>query len=336
MEMALNLARRAVPWITALVGGAAVAFLIAHAPTTLDDLSGWVFKREKFQIPWHIIEADDVQRGATIPADTHVVIHLPDMHDRIAREVLFGKRGKRARYWGYCFPENYDASIRENRKTFPGKLFISEAERKVRNDKEWRLAHRNYTVFDPPTQQELDADTQRLIPSGKIRHEIEFFDPFILCYMQTDTPLPIGTDEDDDKLNSKLEQDYGTDPNSPDTDGDAIMDGVEAFNGTDPLRRDTDGDGLIDGLEDKNWNGRIDLGETNPRERDSDHDELCDGLCVYVLANRAETLLGEDENLNGQVDAHEFDPTKRSTRGDGVLDFQAYMQCRLGNKEMCP
>jgi len=318
--------------VTGLVAG-----MYTFAPQVLEDLPlpAWVLNRDRYKIPWQVLTEEDIAKGTTIQPNTHVIIHVPEISEPIAREVLFGKRGKRIRYWGYCYPENYDPEIQKKRATFPGKLFISEAERKARSEKEFRLLRRNYSIFDPPTEEDLRKDAEKPT-SGKVRHEVEFFKAFSLCYIMTDNPLPVGTDEDKDGLNNKLEADYGTSTEDGDTDADGISDGVEVFNGTDALRRDTDGDGLIDGLEDEDWNGNVDTGETDPRLRDSDRDELCDGLCIFKLPDTGERLLiGEDENLNGQFDEGESDPLKQSTRNDGVTDFTAFFRCRSGEEEFC-
>jgi len=154
------------------------------------------------------------------------------------------------------------------------------------------------------------------------------------CYVMSEEPLPVGTDNDGDGANIAVETDYGSDPNNPDTDGDGIRDGLEIFYLlTMPTKRDTDGDGLIDGIEDADRNGRIDeKTETNPREWDSDRDGLCDGLC---LVNKGMELRGEDKNLNGVVDEKETDPRKKDTDGDGILDEQEYFNCRLQKKKDC-
>ena len=97
-----------------------------------------------------------------------------------------------------------------------------------------------------------------------------------------------GEDRDNDGVRDANE----TDPLNPDTDGDGITDGTEVTSdypgnvdanpgrpGTqsDPLNADTDGDGLSDGAEDRNFNGRLDAGETDPTDRDTDDGSVDDG-----------------------------------------------------------
>lgn len=281
---------------------------------------------------WEFIEPEQIEQGATIPANTHAVIHLPFNFRRIARDVLLGNSGERVRYWGYCFPENYPPETQAARSGLPGKLFLSEAERDEREKRE-REKRIRFSIHRLPTKEDLQQ--QRRTPT-LIRHELEIFTPGLLCYVMTQEPLSIGLDADNDLINTKIEKNIGTDPDSPDTDRDGIWDGVEYFTHTNPLIRDTDNDGLIDGLEDKNWNGLVDPGETDPRNKDTDRDKLCDGLCRVRLGSGQEALLGEDLNLNGVVDDGETDPLKEDTNGDGITDFAAYIQCQLANATGCP
>ncbi|WNG54633.1 VWA domain-containing protein [Archangium gephyra] len=121
-----------------------------------------------------------------------------------------------------------------------------------------------------------------------------------------------------------------TDPGRWDTDGDGVRDGVEVGRTTtvntsaecqarfiasaDPSRAsrmnptvaDSDGDGLKDGLEDRNYNGKLEAGETDPVNPDTDGDGLKDGV--------------EDANQNTVVDFGETDPRKRDTDADGLSD----------------
>jgi len=64
---------------------------------------------------------------------------------------------------------------------------------------------------------------------GPYRHQVEVFFGGQNCYIMSDTPLPIGTDRDDDLLNAQLEKQYGTDPSNPDTDSDTINDNIDPF-----------------------------------------------------------------------------------------------------------
>lgn len=284
------------------------------------------------KIPWHTIESTQVEQGTTIPANSHVVFHLPENFERIGREVLFGQKGEATRYWGYCFPENYDPTIRtKSAGGLPGKLFLSEREREVRSVTSQQRKIR-LSLFQPPSKR---AQAEGIRTPVAIRHQVEVFIPNLLCYIMTETPLPLGLDTDNDRLNVEREKEVGTNPEIPDTDEDGIWDGMEVVGGTNPLIRDSDGDGLIDGLEDKNWNGDLDPGETDPTEKDSDRDGLCDGLCRIRLANSQEILLGEDVNLNGTYDEKESNPLKEDSIVEGTLDYQAYFNCQLGMKEFC-
>lgn len=320
-------------WLTAILGAANVALIgyaliLAH-PSTVE---ARLVPHRQPPTQWEFIEPEQIEQGATIPASTHVVIHLPFNFRRIARDVLLGNAGERIRYWGYCLPDNYSLDVQVARTGLPGKLFLSEAERTYREERE-KEKKKPFSIYRLPTKEDLQQ--QRRTPM-LIRHELEMFTPGLLCYVMTQEPLSIGLDADNDLLNTKVEKNIGTDPDSPDTDRDGIWDGVEYFTHTNPLIRDTDNDGLIDGLEDKNWNGLTESGETDPRNKDTDRDKLCDGLCRVRLGGGQEVLLGEDLNLNGVVDDGETDPLKEDTDGDGITDFAAYIQCQIGSLTTCP
>lgn len=276
--------------------------------------------------PWVVLDEQDIESGATVPTHTNVVLHLPFSFTQIGREILLGQKGKHVRYWGYCFPQNYEPGIVSTRDGFPGQMFLSEKERAVRADLAKAKAPQ-FSAIHLPTKEQVQKLSARQV--GTIRHQIELFKPGMLCYMMSEASLAIGLDPDGDGLNSKLEAQIGTDPANPDTDGDGISDGTEYLTGTSPLLRDTDGDGIIDGIEDKNWNGHIDAGESDPRTRDTDRDGLCDGFCRIRLANGQEIFAGEDRNLNGQVDEGETDPLKWDSFGDGYSDYQRFIQCLL-------
>jgi hypothetical protein len=296
---------------------------------------------------WATVEPDEVEEGATVPADTNVVFHLPLDMPPTARETLLGNRGKDVRYWGYCFPDGYDYNDPPQDVGFPGKMFLSEAERAVR-DKQALENRPRYSIYQPPTRQDLQRDQQAGSEHGDVRQQIDVFTGGQNCYIQTSSPLPIGTDRDDDGLNSQLEKQYGTDPSNPDTDGDGSTDGVEVFNlHTDPLNPDTDGDGVPDGIE-VHGHSQIQPGDTDPLNPDSDHDGLCDGFCRIDRTRRfctadynmrcidtANRWAGEDKNLNGIVDSGETDPTKWSTLDDGISDSERYYKCLLGGGTNC-
>jgi hypothetical protein len=318
-------------------------FLQTEAPDIFDgsQLSALVLQTPQKQPLWKVLEVDDVASGATVPAGTNVIFHLPPEIKTITRDVLFGLKNDDIRYWGYCFPDQYDPNNPPQTVGFPGKMFLSYAER------QYRATHNRpvYSIYSPP-QKNINMQS---ISSDLIHHQIDVFHGGMTCYVMTSQPLAIGTDMDNDGLNIEVEKHLGTDPNNPDTDGDGILDGIEATTGTDPLRRDTDGDGIIDGVEDANQNGRVDPGETDPRKWDTDGDGLCDGYCRVFKTQRLCNDLnrnscidlpygqwrGEDKNLNGIVDGNETDPRKWSTAGDGISDQQHYYNCLLQNKNNC-
>jgi hypothetical protein len=315
-----------------VVSGVLTALLLASSVSNGFDESGaWIVRKKTQEVPWAMISQEDVERGSTVPPDTSVLFYLPEGFERITRQVLFGHTGDTARYWGYCLPKNYDPEIVAKRTGLPGVMFLSEAERDVREEDERR--HKpEYSIFKLPSREDLASEGMK--QKGKIRHQMEIFTPDLFCYIMTDTALSIGLDQDQDLLNTKRELDARTDPNKFDTDGDGIGDGVEVIYHTDPLRRDSDGDNLIDGLEDKNHNGKMDIGESNPRKLDTDNDGLCDGSCRLKIGSQ-KIYYGEDNNLNGELDEHETSPVLRDTNGDGVTDFQAFFNCLGGVEEFC-
>jgi hypothetical protein len=312
----------------ALVG---MALLIGGYAGSRFELTGLIIRQPK-QLAWKVIEEADVESGALIPADTNVVFHLPQTFNKLHREVLLGHKGKQVRYWGYCFPANYDPETVERRSGLPGQVFLSEKEREAQEVFTKRQEAR-FTLRRLPTKRELELPDRKL---GGIRHMFDFFTPGMLCYIQTESELAIGLDVDADKLNDRLEHEIGTDPRRPDSDADGLIDGVEFLNGTSPTLRDTDSDGLLDGIEDKNWDGDIDRGETDPRVWDSDRDRLCDGWCRVRLKGRNEAFLGEDRNLNGELDSGETSPLLVDSDKDGIRDEQEFLNCLSANRPNCP
>jgi hypothetical protein len=296
-----------------------------------DLMQAWVVRRTA-EPTWKILDEEQVMSGATIPADTHVLFHIPLSVERIDREVLLGGKGKDVRYWGYCLPENAPPEIVARRTGFPGLIFLSEREREVRAAANYK-AVKSFSLTNLPTKEELEASTKRTV--GVIRHQIDVFTGGQLCYVMTEEPLAIGIDPDQDRVNTKVERAYGSDPEKPDTDGDGILDGIELKTDTDMLHRDTDGDGILDGIEDANWNGEPDAGETDPRVKDSDRDGLCDGLCRMRLSNGQVLYNGEDKNLNGTVDEGETNPLKVDSDGDGTHDLEEYLVCLTQGKRVC-
>lgn len=326
----LHTLHRALRFATATLALASIA--VAAAVVHEDGgVSAYVLRGERKPVPWRVFDQNEVQAGVSIPQDTHVVFHLPETFTEITLNILFGQTSSSTRFWGYCLPPNYDASVQTSRSNLPGQLFLSEAERSVRNYTKTPSEPR-FSLFSLPSKEDLrEGSTLR----GRIRHELEMFKPGMLCYVQTEAPLPLGIDSDGDSLNTRLEKDLGTRPDTPDSDGDGILDGIEYRSGTNPIQRDSDVDGLIDGIEDKNWNGRIDVGETDPRNKDSDRDELCDGLCLVKLSNNQKVYIGEDKNLDGATSDKETDPLKWDTDGNGSSDFQEYINCEMKGKKGC-
>ncbi len=116
---------------------------------------------------------------------------------------------------------------------------------------------------------------------------------------------PIDGDTDDDGLRDGLEPSFASDTDGdglvngddPDSDGDGIFDGTESgvtapqpgtdpgqgffvpdpdpATTTDPLDADTDGGGVADGGEDRDFNGRLDAGETDPTSGHGGDDLVC-------------------------------------------------------------
>lgn len=325
---------RLLRWSTMGLGISSLALIVFAFGTTSsegDRFSGRLLpshlQREQ---QWVTISVEQVREGRSIPAHTNVIIHIPEEIIRITRRTLLGRLGDRVRYWGYCFPQNYDEAQALRKQGFPGILFLSELEREERD----KISVSNRTEKFSVTRDLNDTDLNRVREvRGTIRHQKEIFLGGESCYLMTEEPLPIGTDNDGDGANSAIEKDAGSDPNNPDSDGDGISDGLEIFRLlTLPTKRDTDGDGLIDGIEDANRNGRVEDSETNPREWDSDRDGLCDGLC---LVNKGTELRGEDKNLNGLIDKNETDPRKKDTDKDGILDEQEYFNCLLRRGKDC-
>ena len=315
----------------ATVALAALTAAVVVLPSLLGGgLTGAILTQSRTPVPWVFLDETQIAGGTTVPASSHVVFHLPDAFERITLDTLFGHRSKDVRFWGYCLPSNYEEEIQDVRTNMPGQIFLSRLERDVREAAQQKPAPR-VSLFSLPSISDLRAGRTA---KGQIRHEIDVFLPTMMCYVMTETPLPIGIDPDDDTLNTQLERDIGTKANNPDSDADGIQDGVEFRTGTNPTQRDTDLDGLIDGIEDKDWDGRIDKGETDPRTKDGDRDGLCDGLCMQKINGRR-IYAGEDKNLNGKIDSGETDPLLWDTDGDGSNDFVQFLNCEINNTGDC-
>ncbi len=313
------------------IGGLSMAIVTAGHFLVGKDVSA-ILLRKPVITPWFVITEQEIFSGATIPADTNVVFHLPLEFGTIDRQILLGQQGKNIRYWGYCFPENYDPKLTSGRTGFPGKMFLSEKERAARNMQS-AAAEPQFSLQNLPTKSQLERLQNPV--NGTIRHQIEVFKAGMLCYIMTEREMAIGLDEDGDTINNKLEAEKGTDVSNPDTDGDGLSDGIEMLHGTDPTLRDTDADGIIDGIEDRDWNGRIGPDETDPRNKDTDRDDLCDGMCRIRLSNGQQLYAGEDKNLNGVLDDKETDPLKVDSEGDGYGDYQRFLRCLLDGGSDC-
>lgn len=320
-------------WLTIGLGASSFALIMyAFTVPTGESLEGRLLPSHlRKEQEWVTISADQARQGVTLPSHSNVIIHIPEEVTRITRRTLFGRKGDQIKYWGYCFPEDYDQAQALRRRGFPGVLFLSEKEQEERDTFQLKNRKEAFSVTEDLDEDELNRT--RAV-RGTIRHQMEIFTGGQSCYIMTEEPLPIGTDNDGDGVNIAVERDYGSDPNNADSDGDGIRDGLEIFQLLSmPTRRDTDGDGLIDGIEDADRDGRVDeRKETNPREWDSDRDGLCDGLC---LVNKGSELRGEDKNLNGILDKDETDPRKKDTDGDGILDEQEYFNCLLRKGKNC-
>ncbi len=323
----LHRLRRTLGFLTAATGGLLALIVAIGFALPQRTLDARVMRDDSSSLPWLRISPQQILSGATLPSSSNVMFQLPATgFTEITREALLGGKGEDIRYWGYCLPENYDPKLTSRTAGLPGKLFLSEKERKFQQEKLKQLTP-TPSIYAPNVN--FDQPTSPLL-----RHQIEIFKPMMICYIMTETPLAIGLDPDDDLLNSKLERDVGTDANNPDTDGDGLLDGVEYLRETDPLQRDSDQDGLIDGLEDKDQDGRMDAGETDPRNRDTDRDGLCDGLCEVALPTGEYLYMGEDVDLSGTKDAGEADPLLAATQA-GLNDFDAFLLCRQGTTRYC-
>ncbi len=330
----LHRLRRVFAWSTLTVGLALAGATVLPFVQQGSSVQARLLKPQQEELPWKSLSPAEVESGAIIPASTHVVFHLPDTFESIPRETLLGHKGASTRYWGYCFPQNYDPQSVDRRVGFQGLLFLSEKERAVR-DAEAKKRAPVFNPFTPPTDSAIENKNNPQRPV--IRHQLEIFRPRTLCYVMAEESLAIGMDHDADRLNAKLEREIGTDATMADTDQDGISDGVEYFTGTDPLLRDSDSDNVLDGIEDSNWNGRVDKDETDPRKIDSDRDELCDGFCRVQVQNQW-IFMGEDKNLNGIVDSGETDPLLWASGTDGVGDKLKVLQCLATgkNSQQCP
>jgi hypothetical protein len=151
--------------LTFAIAGA-VVFATPRGQDMGQQLLGYLVRRPLPVYTWKILTQADIGSGALIPADTHVVFHLPPTFDRISRETLLGQKGKTTRYWGYCFPENAPRDIVDNRTGFPGLIFLSEKERAIRKEAEAREAARFSPTTQLPDAKEAEALNNPVKPSG--------------------------------------------------------------------------------------------------------------------------------------------------------------------------
>ena len=326
----LHGARKTLQWLTTGLGVLTLAVVVTAIEQGTSFDARLLPKHMRGATPWKTISAADMEKGATAPADTNVIIQIPEDAERMTLDVLTGYRGRETRFWGYCFPVNYDRDEAQQRRRFPGTVFFSHKEREMREQQQQNQRREDFTVQENLTEEDLNEErTYR----GAIRHQQEIFLPGTSCYLMTEAPLPIGVDNDRDRANAAVERDVGSDSQNADTDADGVKDGPEAFTlGTNPVLRDSDGDGLIDGIEDRNQNGRRDLDESDATKWDTDSDGLCDGLCKVEKGQR---LRGEDKNINGVVDEGESSPLLTDTDGDNILDFHEVYVCELGGGTEC-
>lgn len=119
--------------LLALSAGGAAVYQQSRVPG--DDITARIIRTTKNTQQWKIFEEPQAHSGATIPPDTNVVFRLPLDMATTTREVLLGQKGKRVRYWGYCFGDNFSEETvndRVARGGLPGRIFLSEAERDAR------------------------------------------------------------------------------------------------------------------------------------------------------------------------------------------------------------
>lgn len=326
----LHSAQKSMQWLTVGLGVLTLA-IVSTAMNRGTSLEGRLLPRHmRGAVPWKTISAVQMDKGTTAPANTNVIIQIPDDAAQMTLDVLTGYRGKDIRYWGYCFPENYDRDEALSKRRFPGTIFLSHKERKMRLEQQMNLRQEQFTVGENLTEEDLN---QERVYRGTIRHQQETFRAGTSCYLMTESPLPIGTDNDKDRANSAVERDIGSDSQNADTDADGVLDGTETFFlATNPVLRDSDGDGLIDGIEDTNHNGRRDHDETDASKWDTDNDGLCDGLCKV---EKGQKLRGEDKNINGIMDEGESNPLLADSDGDDILDLHEVFVCELGGGTEC-
>ncbi len=318
---------------TLLGCGAILAGAIIFRQTDSVPLTGrLVSQQSQGIVPTVRLDAERLMEGVSAPTDSHVIFTVPATTERIATSVMVGgaEHWEKSEYWGYCYTGNEAKT-----GVYDGQFFYSMGARKA--------AIEQMKAGDTDLVGILN-DTKKKSPK-ELASIAEILYANQTCYLMAngaDFPggVPMGPNDDDDYLNTKLERDLGTDPNNPDTDGDGISDGTEVFRTkTNPLLHDTDQDGRTDSCEDANKNGRLDTGETSALVSDTDRDGVCDGNpshrfatgcpeprstfcstdasgnrgCVERVSSPVND--GEDTNLNCLVDNGETDPTNPETFG---------------------
>ena len=138
------------------------------------------------------------------------------------------------------------------------------------------------------------------------------------CPQTVPAPVPVDSenpDPDSDGLDTKTENELGTDPTSPDTDRDGLPDGIEVKGGTDPRKEDSDGDGISDGTEDSNANGIVDEGETDPELADTDNGGVPDGKEREQGTNPIDA---SDDDVDGDGVPHGIDKCPDTPEGSEI------------------
>jgi hypothetical protein len=279
--------------ITVAVMGVTVTLAgLVQNPSTLT--GRLVSPQQNGVVPTVNFTAQDVARGFSVPADTHVIFTIP-ANVRIPRITFFGgPEFDQERYWGYCFTGNEAANKAAGAigaRMYDGDFFYSAGERAAQTNRP-KPADTDLLGI----KQQNDQNLRGAAPEEP-NTIAEIFHGGDTCYVMSAAGtslgkvstskglLPAGLDQDGDLLNDKREQLAGTDPYNSDSDGDTIPDGTEVFNTkTNPLVADTDRDGLSDSCEDVNRNGRLDKGETSALSSDTDDDGLCDGNALDARA----------------------------------------------------
>jgi Bacterial TSP3 repeat len=283
----------------------------------------------------NIGSAQIAQGGASVPADTHVILSIPRGLNVPIMTFFGGPDYDQNRFWMYCYSGNEKKNKElglSGSKQFDGRFYYSGAEAKFMNQ--------------PIEAGDSDLLALRNRAQGQVRQvrgsQIAYFTGGETCYVMSSAILYASPDSDEDGIPDKRENDLGTNPNGGDTDGEGLNDGRELFQTKTDIRNpDTDGDGLNDYIE-------VSTG-TSPKDPDSDKDGLCDGngngggcpeerrqvctlptdpggrVCYEAISSPVQ---GEDMNQNGKWDCAdtkakncETDPRKSETF-QSMTDYQ--------------